>query len=88
MSSELAIHGGPRSVQADVGDIFDWPIITEQDESAVLEVLRAGKMSAIDVTLQLESEFAAFSGVRFVLGLNNGTASLHSAHVRLRRWRR
>lgn len=66
-------------MQTDVGDIFDWPIITEQDEKAVLEVLRARKMSKLDVTLQFEDEVAAFHGVRFALGLNNGTASVHSA---------
>jgi dTDP-4-amino-4,6-dideoxygalactose transaminase len=79
LSSPLAIHGGPKAVQSDAGDIFDWPIVTQQDETAVLEVLRDGRMSALDVTLQLEQEFAAFSGVRFALGCNNGTASLHSA---------
>lgn len=79
MSSRLAIHGGPRAVQTNVGDIFDWPIITEQDERAVLEVLRARKMSKLDVTLQFEDEVAAFHGTRFALGLNNGTASVHSA---------
>ena len=66
-------------MQTNVGDIFDWPIITKQDERAVLEVLRARKMSKLDVTLQFEDEIAAFHGTRFALGLNNGTASVHSA---------
>ena len=79
MSTQLAINGGPQAVQANAGDLFDWPIITAQDEEAVLEVLRAGKMSALDVTLQFEEEFAAFHGVKYALATNNGTASLHSA---------
>ena len=77
--SDLAINGGPQAVQTDAGDIFGWPIITAQEEEAVLEVLRARKMSAVDVTLQFEEEFAAFHGVKYALATNNGTASLHSA---------
>jgi hypothetical protein len=38
--SRLAIFGGARAVQSDPGDIFTWPIIAQEDEEAVLEVLR------------------------------------------------
>ena len=79
MSPDLAIYGGPTAVQSDPGDIFDWPIVTQEDENAVLEILRAGKMSGLDVTLQFEEEFAEFHGVKYALAVNNGTASLHSA---------
>ena len=41
--SQLAIYGGPQSITDDFGDIFDWPIITDEDESAVLDVLRKNK---------------------------------------------
>src|SRR5712691_10104795 len=75
----LAIHGGPKAVQTDPGDMFAWPIITEEDEQAVLEVLRAGKMSGTDVTMQFEREFADWHGVRHALGHNTGTAALHAA---------
>ena len=61
----LAIHGGPKAVQTDPGDMFAWPIITEEDEQAVLEVLRAGKMSGTEVTMAFEKEFAAWHGVRW-----------------------
>jgi hypothetical protein len=43
--ARLAIHGGPKAVQSEVGDLFAWPIITEEDEQAALEVLRAATMS-------------------------------------------
>ena len=79
MASNLAIYGGPLAVQTDPGDIFDWPIVTREDEEAVLEVLRAGKMSSIDQTLEFEKEFADWHGVKYALALNNGTAALHSA---------
>lgn len=77
--SALAIHGGPKAVQSDPGDIFRWPIITEEDEQAVLEVLRAGGMSGIDVTQRFEEEFAAWHGVAYALGHSSGTAALHAA---------
>jgi len=79
MGSELALLGGPKAVQSDPGDIFKWPIVTKEIEEAVLEVLRAGKMSGIDVTEQFEKEFAEWLGVKYALGHNTGTAALHGA---------
>ncbi len=76
---KLAILGGPRAVQSDPGDIFKWPIITEEDEAAMLSVLRAGKMSGTDVTLEFEKEFADWHGVIYALAHNTGTAALHTA---------
>ena len=79
MNNELAIYGGPISIQDDPGDIFKWPIITEEDELAVLEMLKYGKMSGIDETLKFEKEFAQWHNVKHALACNNGTASIHSA---------
>ena len=77
--SELAIFGGPRAVTKEPGDLFTWPIITEEDEAAVLEVLRRGAMSGTDVTKKFEEEFAAWQGAEYALGFNNGTSALHAA---------
>ena len=46
-TDELAILGGPRAVPSYSDDLFRWPIVTEEDEQAVLEVLRAGSMSGL-----------------------------------------
>ena len=78
-ASQLALFGGPPAVTSDPGDIFDWPIITREDEDACLEVLRAGKMSDIEVTREFEREFAAWHGVEFALGHSSGTAALEAA---------
>lgn len=78
-TGELALFGGPKAVQADPGDVFRWPIITEEDEAAVLQVLRRGGMSGTDVTEAFEREFAAWQGVAYALGHNTGTAALHGA---------
>lgn len=77
--SKLAIFGGEKAVQSDPGDIFRWPIITKEDEDAVLEVLRRAGMSDIDVTKKFEQEFAEWIGSKYALGTNNGTSALHSA---------
>ena len=74
----LALFGGPKAVKNPQGDVFTWPIITEEDERAVLEVLRAGKMSERDVTAQFETEFANWHGVEYALAHNTGTAALHA----------
>ncbi|MFZ4395018.1 MAG: DegT/DnrJ/EryC1/StrS family aminotransferase [Kiritimatiellia bacterium] len=75
----LAILNGTKAVQTDVGDMFDWPIITREDEEAVLDVLHRRAMSGSDVTQKFEQEFAAWQGTRYALGFNNGTAALHAA---------
>jgi dTDP-4-amino-4,6-dideoxygalactose transaminase len=77
--SELALLGGPKAVQTDPGDMFDWPIVTPEVEEAVLQVLRAGKMSGTDVTKQLEKEYAKWHGMKYALAHNTGTAALHGA---------
>jgi dTDP-4-amino-4,6-dideoxygalactose transaminase len=79
MKNKLAIMGGPKLLQDDPGDLFTWPIITKEDEDAVLEVLRRGAMSATDVTKKFEEEFARWQGTKYCLGFNNGTSAVHSA---------
>ena len=77
--TELAIFGGPKAVQTDGGDLFNWPIVTQEDEDAVLDVLRRGAMSGTDVTVKFEEEFAAWQGTKYALACNNGTSALQSA---------
>jgi perosamine synthetase len=79
MTSNLALLGGPKALQSEAGDLFTWPIITPEIEAAVLAVLRAGRMSHLDVTLQFEKEYAAWLGMRYALAHNTGTAALHGA---------
>ena len=76
---QLAVHGGPKTLTADVGDLFRWPIVTEEDEAAVLEVLRRGAMSGTDVTHLFEAELADWFGAEHVLCHNTGTSAIHAA---------
>lgn len=75
----LALFGGPKAVTLDPGDTFTWPIVTKEDEDAVLDVLRKGTMSELDVTMAFEQEFAAWQGTQYALGFNNGTSALLAA---------
>jgi len=79
MKEKLAILGGEKAVKSDVKDIFTWPIVNKEMEGKVLEVLRAGKMSHLDVTKEFEEGFAKWHGMKYGLGTNNGTSALHCA---------
>lgn len=59
--------------------MFRWPIISSEDEEAVLDVLRHAAMSGTDITAQFECEFAAWQKTKYALGTNNGTSAILSA---------
>ena len=77
--SELALFGGPKAMVSDPGDMFTWPIITQEDEDAIVEVLHNRAMSGTDITMKFEEEFAQWMGVKYALGFSSGTASLQGA---------
>ena len=79
VNQPLAILGGPMAVQEDEPDLFGWPIVTAEDEQAVVAVLRAGSMSGRDITEKFEAEYAAYQGTKHALGHCNGTAALLAA---------
>ena len=79
MDQQLALLGGSKAVKSPPEDMFAWPIITPEDEEAVLGVLRRGGMSGTDVTIEFEKKFAAWQGTQYALGFNNGTSALHAA---------
>ncbi|MBI2440401.1 MAG: DegT/DnrJ/EryC1/StrS family aminotransferase [Lentisphaerae bacterium] len=78
-ASKLALLGGPKAVTRPERDMFTWPIVTKEDEQAVLKVLRERIMSGIEETKAFEREYAAWQGVKHALGFSTGTASLHAA---------
>ncbi|MFD2333846.1 hypothetical protein ACFSR7_31690 [Cohnella sp. GCM10020058] len=62
-SENLAIFGGSKAVTEEPGNLFAWPIITDEDEAAALDVLRRGAMSGIEVTKQFEEDFGRWMNV-------------------------
>ena len=79
MAEKLAVLGGPKAVQTPAGNIFDWPIVTQEAEDAALGVLRRGAMSGTDVTKKFEDEYAAWQGTKYALAFSTGTAALQGA---------
>ncbi len=77
--SRLAVFGGEKAITCDPGDMFAWPIVTQEDEAAVLDVLRRGAMSGTDVTREFEKEFAEWQGLKYGLGFSTGTAAIQTA---------
>jgi len=77
--AKLAILGGPKAVKTPVADMFKWPVVTKEDEKAVLDVLRAGSMSDIDVTTKFEADLAKWHKMRYALCHNTGTAAIQAA---------
>ena len=78
-SEMLAINGGPKTVTLEPGDLFTWPIVTLDDEAAVLDVLRRGAMSGNDVSKKFEQEFAAWIGTEYALTYPSGTEAIRGA---------
>ena len=78
-----AFLGGPRAVTLDESGANRWPIITEEDEAAVLDVLRSGELSFHPVTRELENDYREMFGVRHAVAHCNGTAALLAAFYAL-----
>lgn len=71
-----AILGGPPAVTLDDSGAYRWPLITDREERAVLEVLRSGDLSLHPVTRQLEEDYRRLLGRKHALAHCNGTAAL------------
>jgi len=79
-TSEMpAILGGPRAVTLDGREANRWPIITQEDEAAVLDVLRSGDLSLHNVTRELEADYCNWLGVKHALACCNGTSAIFAA---------
>lgn len=81
MKKKLALIGGePTFKYEDMPkELFHWPIITKEDEEAVLDVVRTNNFSGVDITMQLEKEFAEWQGRKHAIAYCNGTLSLAAA---------
>ncbi|MFI4911587.1 MAG: DegT/DnrJ/EryC1/StrS family aminotransferase [Sedimentisphaeraceae bacterium JB056] len=76
---DLALLGGSKSVVADQGDMFKWPIITGDHEAAAIDVLRKGLMSGIEITQKFEAKYAKWYGADYALACPNGTSTILEA---------
>ncbi len=76
MSSQLALHGGPKAVR---DPLPHWPSFDEPAIRAVEAVLRSGKVNYWTGKrgMEFEKRFAEWQGSRFAISTTNGTAALH-----------
>ncbi len=77
-TGDLALFGGSKTVAGSHEEYFRWPIVTAEMEEAVLDVLRRGAASGLEITQAFEEEYAAWIGRSYGLAHNNGTAALHA----------
>lgn len=75
---KLAIEGGNKTVPDDIEK--QWPIITDDDISAVTGVLKRGILWGPESPekVALEKEWADYCGVEYCLATNTGTSALHA----------
>jgi dTDP-4-amino-4,6-dideoxygalactose transaminase len=74
-----ALLGGPAAVTLPQEEANRWPIITDEDVSAVVEVLRSGQLSLHAVTHELEADYRNWLGVKHALACCNGTSAIFAA---------
>lgn len=79
MSNILALNGGPKAITLNQEKALQWPVLTEEDEQAVLGVMRRNETSLSDEPLKLEKEFAEYLGAEYALAEINGTSALYAA---------
>ncbi|MEN8189677.1 MAG: DegT/DnrJ/EryC1/StrS family aminotransferase [Thermodesulfobacteriota bacterium] len=78
-----AILGGSPCVTLDQQEANRWPLVTEEDEQAVLQILRDGRLSIHPVARELENDYHQLTGMKYCLSHNNGTAALLAAFFAL-----
>jgi perosamine synthetase len=79
----LAIAGGTKTVTMEQQDATRWPLIDEEEEAAVLAVLRNGDLSCHPVTRELELAYCKYFKRQHALAHCNGTAALMAAFFAL-----
>ena len=54
------------------------PIITDNEISAVVDVMRSGTIAQGPKVAELEEKFAAYCGTKYAVAFNSGTAAIHA----------
>jgi len=75
---QLAIHGGEPTRKS---PFPPWPVLGEEDERAVAEVLRSGRLTALTggKVAEFEAAFARYHGVKHAVATSSGTTAIHLA---------
>jgi perosamine synthetase len=79
MSKKLAVNGGDKAIEKFNQELCVWPIVTDEDRKAIVDVLDNREMSGTDITKEFEKEYSSWIGAKYALGYCNGTSALHAA---------
>lgn len=79
MYKDLAINNGPKAITMDQEKALKWPVLTEEDEQAVLSLIRKNEISVSEEQEKLEKDFAEYLGAKYTLAEVNGTSALYAA---------
>ncbi len=80
MKQNLAINGGPKTIDKD----FEWPVFDQSDIDAVAEIVRSGKWGnpdCGDAVEAFEKDFATFCGTKYAMTCVNGSVALRLALI-------
>ena len=76
---KLALLGGEPIIKQMPQELFKWPIMTQEDYDAAMDVIVNNNFSNTDITEKFQNEFAAWQGRKYAIAYCNGTAALTSA---------
>ena len=74
-----AILGGDPAVTLDQKEANRWPVLTSDDEKAVIDIMRDGDISTHPVIRDLENDYRRIFGMPYALAHCNGTSALMAA---------
>lgn len=77
--SKLAINGGPQVIPE--GAIKNWPPIDDVDRKMVLDSLEGDNHAFGPNCEAFQKEFAAYTGCKYAIFTNSGTAAIHMCVV-------
>jgi len=75
----LAINGGKKSVRKIPDKSKIYLQMIDDQAKVVDELLRKREISSSQIVSDLEKEWARYTGTKYCISMNNGTATLHSA---------
>jgi dTDP-4-amino-4,6-dideoxygalactose transaminase len=78
-ASKLAILGGTKTVVSAPQDLYAWPLIGEEDEGAVLDLLRKPNFVDSEAVEAIEEEFSEWLGSKYALACSSGTSAIEAA---------
>ena len=77
---KLALLGGEPVIKSEPPkELFAWPIMTQEDIDAAMDVVVNNKFSGTDITIKFQEEFAEWQERKYALAFTNGTMSLTAA---------